>query len=96
MEAEGKESARMLPATSDLFTYDTKTAVVQVFPPSVDRHAIMLFSLASAEGTITTPLGCTNGWPPIQVTPFVATVHDNPPSVEVAIISKFPLPISSH
>src|SRR4051812_41264947 len=99
ISAEGRGPVRRPPATVCLLTEAMVTGVLQVEPPLVDRNARIEVSLALAIGTITVPLGCTTGWPPIPVAlppVFLATPHVNPPSVDVLILIRLPLPWSSH
>ena len=69
ISAEGSGSARKLP---EMTLLKLAVAIVrkspQVAPPLVERKETMLLQLASQDGTMTTPFGCTTGCPPRLVT----------------------------
>src|SRR5881397_3774840 len=67
ISAEGSGPLRRLPATVCLKIESTVTVLLQLVPPLVDLKARMEVSLALASGTMTVPLGCTTGWPPMPV-----------------------------
>jgi hypothetical protein len=73
---------------------DTVDALLHDEPPlPEEKLEIVPFRLSN--GTITRPLGCTNGWPPRPLSlPSVriGTLHVRPPSVEVLISSRSPSP----
>ena len=99
ISADGSGPVRRPPATVCLLTALMVTGVLQVEPPLVERKARIDVSVALAIGTITVPLGATTGCPPMPVAfppVFLAAPQVRPPSVEVLILMRLPLPWSSH
>src|SRR4051794_19887311 len=97
--AEGSGPLRSPPGTVWALTDAMVTGELQLPPPLVERKARIDVSVALAIGTTTVPLGCTTGWPPIPVAlPDVlrAAPQVSPPSVDVDILIRLPLPWSSH
>src|SRR5438105_15088365 len=89
--AEGSGSSRRPPATRLAETLATCTAAPQLAPPSVDeKDSIAAPTNPPKKGTITVPLGCTSGCPPIPLPPppvplLSAGAQVWPPSVDVDI-----------
>src|SRR5262245_53587331 len=76
-----------------------RTTLVHDAPPFVETKASTVDSKASSIGTTTVPLGCTTGWPPMTVSPagvVMAGPQVMPPSVDVLIWTRLPLPLLSH
>lgn len=80
-DADGSELDRIPPGSVKAITEATVTAACHVSPPSIDRHEMIDSIFPDADGTTTFPLGCTNGWPPIQESKpaVVLTFQVNPP-----------------
>src|SRR5436309_2366087 len=99
ISAVGKEPERMLPASVWWLIEVTEMVLFQLAPPFVEVKASSAVSLAFSIGTTTVPLGCTRGCPPITVALLAVDclgLHVNPPSEEVLIWTRLPLPLSSH
>src|SRR5437763_12500799 len=91
ISAEGRSGARIPPATPNVLIVATVTVLLQLTPPFVDLKARTLPSKQSSIGTMTVPLGCTRGCPPMTQA-LLAVVfgapHVLPPSVEVLICTR--------
>src|SRR4051794_7344874 len=97
ISADGSAPSRRLPATVWWRIVAIVVTALQLAPPLVELNAPMAVSLALAIGTITVPSGRTTGWPPMTPVLLVAGAdHVRPPSVEVLICRRLPLPWSSH
>src|SRR4051794_17783388 len=97
ISADGSGPSRRLPATVWCRIVAIVVTALHDAPPLVELKAPMAVSLALAIGTTTVPSGRTTGWPPMTPVLFVAAgLHVWPPSVEVLICRRFPLPWSSH
>ena len=86
ISAVGRGPERILPGSPSKRICAASTALLQVAPPSVDLMDRTAVSKQSSMGTMTVPLGCTSGCPPMtQVWSGVvfAAPHVNPPLVEV-------------
>src|SRR5436305_4430585 len=85
ISADGRGPLRRPPAGVCAVVDATVTGAFQVAPPSAERHAMTDDSSALSPGTITVPLGCTTGWPPMPVA-LVAVERGRPqvrpPSVD--------------
>ena len=78
---------------------ETRTVARQLAPPSIERNERIAVAFAFAIGTITCPFGWTTGWPPTPPawSPVVSPgAQLSPPSSEVLILIRLPLPLSSH
>src|SRR4051794_6093197 len=93
ISADGSAPSRRLPATVWWRMVAIVVTALQLAPPLVELNAPIAVSLALAIGTITVPSGRTTGWPPITPVLFVAGAdHVLPPSVDVLISRRLPLP----
>src|SRR4051794_27966288 len=84
ISAEGSGSVRT-PATACVGAVETAVTLDHVTPPLVERYAMIVAMFASAATMITSPSGCTTGWPPIPgklSEVGTGVLHVSPPSVE--------------
>ena len=98
ISAEGSGPSRRLPATVWWRIVAIVVTALQLAPPLVELNAPIAVSLALAVGhDRRCRSGRTTGWPPITPVLFVAgAAQVRPPSVDVLICSRLPLPWSSH
>src|SRR3954452_17556705 len=95
--ADGSGPSRRLPATVWCEIVAIVVVELQETPPLVELNAPIAVSLALAMGTTTVPSGRTTGCPPMTPLLFVAGADQcRPPSVDLFICSRLPLPWSSH
>src|SRR3954451_1112513 len=97
ISAVGSGPSRKLPATVWCEIVAMVVAALHDAPPLVELKAPIAVSLALAVGTMTVPVGVTSGWPPMTPVLLVAAAdHVRPPSVDLFIWRRLPLPWSSH
>src|SRR3989442_14195270 len=65
ISAEGRSGERIAPGGPSLSSCVAITDLLQVLPPSMDLKDRIAVSTQSSMGTMTVPLGCTTGWPPM-------------------------------
>src|SRR2546421_11018648 len=83
ISADGSGLDRMLPASLNAEIVVITITWPKLAPPFVETTDSSFVSVASSIGTITFPLGCTTGWPPITLADgAVAAVQVRPPSRE--------------
>src|SRR5947208_4454179 len=88
ISAVGRGPERILPGSPSKRICAARTVLLQLLPPSVERKERIAVSKQSSMGTMTVPLGCTRGCPPMThaLSGVVnAGPHVLPPSVEVLI-----------
>src|SRR3954447_23108363 len=86
--AEGSGDVRRFPATVWSEIVEMVVEGPQLAPPVVEVNVSILSPLHDSKGTITVPLGCTTGWPPIPLMKSADVSSGpqvRPPSVEVLI-----------
>src|SRR6266568_1037927 len=96
---EGSGSSRSPPAAGLSLIFAATTGTFQVAPPSDERKAWISFVESDQKGTTTVPFGCTNcsaASPCDGPTGVTGVAQVSPPSPEVLIQTRFPLPLSSH
>src|SRR6266700_6007214 len=96
---EGSGSSRSPPAAALSLICATSTGTFQVAPPSDERKDWISFAESDQKGTMTLPFGCTNcsaASPCAGPAVVTGVAQVNPPSPEVLIQTRFPLPLSSH
>src|ERR1700730_502433 len=89
--AEGRAPDRMPPGSPLNRICAPRNVWLHVKPPSVDLNERTAVSKQSSMGTITVPLGCTTGCPPMTQAlsgVVLAAPHLKPPSVDVRIWTK--------
>src|SRR2546423_12429829 len=99
ISADGSGPLRRLPASVWSRTRATVTLLLQVAPPLVETNEMIAVSKAFAAGTTTVPFGCTTGCPPSPVALLAVGTGEpqvSPPSVDVLIRIRLPLPKSSN
>src|SRR5437879_5094763 len=99
ISAVGSGPERIPPGSPSKSICAARTVLLQVLPPSVDLKDRIAVSKQSSIGTMTVPLGCTRGWPPMtQALSGVVNAgpHVLPPSVEVLICTRLILLKSSN
>src|SRR5439155_27054276 len=65
ISADGSRPLRRPPASVRSVIEETVTVLLQFAPPSLDEHASIDPKTPRVIGTMTFPVGCTSGWPPI-------------------------------
>src|SRR2546421_12401538 len=65
ISAEGRAPERIPPGSVSKTICAARTVLLHVLPPSVDLKDRIAVSKQSSIGTMTVPLGCTSGWPPM-------------------------------
>src|SRR5438105_3853706 len=99
ISAVGSGPLRIPPGSPPKRICAARTVLLQVLPPSVDRKERIAVSKQSSMGTMTVPLGCTRGCPPMtQALSGVVcgAPHVKPPSLEVLICTRLALVKSSN